>query len=436
MKMRKIHTRPTKEKGFTRREFMKTSAAGFMGVAASSSLAPRVVYAQKPIRITCISLFSGRSAVVGKTDQDAVEMWKDEMNRKGGLLKRKVEVKYLDSQAKIEEAVRMAREAAASKEVDVLLEGCSSREAFSVKEVSRDLNFLTISLNSKTTELTADPKTFAPYHFRAAAQNVHDMAAGAKYAAELSRKNGWKKWAMIGPDYAYGRENVMFFVRFLKTYFPEAEIVMELWPKLYEPDFTPYISKMLGAKVDAVFTSQWGGDIVALLQQGDLYQFHEKVKIFSIDLGDFTAINPIKKAFGKFPEGIYMGTRANPIVPDTKMNLDWFDTITKRAGYEPSGWSQQAYAACQFYQKAVEKAGTTDQKAVRDALEDLEIESAWGTPPGQKLKMRKRDHTNVLYTEAWGRTISKMPYVSDVLTLGWEDIFKVETEWLKEKGWL
>jgi len=425
-----------KRMALTRREFLKASAAGLAGLGTGSYLSIRPAYAQKPVHITCISIFSGRSAVLGKSVSDALNMWRDEVNAQGGILKRKVEVKYLDSQGKIEEAVRMAREAAASKEVDLLVESCSSREAFSVKEVSRDLNLLTIATNSKTTELTADPKTFAPYHFRAAAQNLHDMAAGAKYAADFARKNGWKKWAMIAPDYAYGRENVMFFVRFLKQYFPEAEIVTELWPKLNEPDYTPYINKIMGAKVDAVFTSQWGGDIVALLEQGALYGFSEKVKIFSIDLGDFTAINPLIKAFGKFPQGIYMGTRSNPIVPDTKLNRDWFNAFTKRAGYEPSGWSQQAYAACQFYQNAAEKAKSTEQKAVRDAMEDLEIISPWGTPPAQKMKMRKRDHTNILYTEAWGKTTDKMPYVADVLTLSWDDIFKVENEWLKEKGWL
>ena len=52
------------------------------------------------------------------------------------------------------------------------------------------------------------------------------------------------------------------------------------------------------------------------------------------------------------------------------------------------------------------------------------------------MKMRKRDHTNILYTEAWGKTTDKMPYVADVLTLPWDDILKVENEWLKEKGWL
>ena len=425
------------QKGKTRREFLKTSAYGAAGLLVASPFTSRLAFAQKkPINIGCISLFSGRAAVVGDSVRSAVDMWKNEVNAAGGILGREVKVNYLDSRVKIEEAVRLAREAAASGEVDFLLEGCSSREAFAVKEVSRDLNMLTISLNSKTSTLTADKDKFAPYHFRVAAQNCFDMVAGAQYAAKLSKKNGWKKWAMIGPDYAYGRENVGFFIRFLKKYYPEAEIVAELWPKIYEPDFTPYVNKMLESKADAMFTSQWGGDIVALLQQGNMYGLLDRVKVFSIDLGDFTAINPVIKSFGKFPAGLYMGTRANPSVPDTKLNRDWFNKFTEIYKSEPSGWAQQTYSGCLYYQAAVEKAGTTKQKEVRDALEGIEIISPWGTPPSQKIVMRKRDHTNIYYTEAWGKTTSKMPYVEDVQLMSWEDILKAESEWLKEKGWL
>ena len=92
-------------------------------------------------------------------------MWKEEVNAKGGVVKRKVEVKYLDSQAKIEEAVRMAREAAASKEVDLLVESCSSREAFSVKEVSRDLNLLTIAPELQDDRAHRRPQDVRPYPF-------------------------------------------------------------------------------------------------------------------------------------------------------------------------------------------------------------------------------------------------------------------------------
>ncbi len=423
-------------KGITRREFLKISAGGAAGVAMAPYLSPRPALAQKPIRIACISIFTGRSAVLGNASKNGIEMYLDQVNSKGGILGRKVEVTYRDTRAKLEEAVRLAREAASSEGFDFIINGTSSQESFALKEAARDLKRLVLTIQSKTTELTADPKTFTPYHFRFCAQNIHDMAAGAKYAADLSKKNGWKRWAMVAPDYAYGRENVMYFTEFLKSYYPEMEIVTEAWPKLYEPDFTPYITKILQAKVQACFTSQWGGDIVALLEQGGLYGFWDKVKIFSIDLGDFSSINPIMKSFGKFPEGLYMGTRANPVTPDTKTNQDWFNGYVKKYNYEPTGWDQQAYTCMLFLQKAIEKAGSTDNEAIIKALEGLEVVGPWGTPPSQKMKMRAKDHTLILYTEAWGKTTSKMPYVSDVLTLPWDEIEKTESGWLKKKGWL
>lgn len=427
----------SEKKGLTRRDFIKTSASGLAGLPVAVHLVLRRGHAaEKPIKLLCISIFSGRAAVLGAASESGMNMAIDEINAKGGILGRKVEVEYRDTRVKVEEAVRLAREAAASGEVDFLIGGTSSREAFAVKEVARDLKFPILHLHSKTTELTANPNTHTKYNFRFAQNNLHDEAAGAKYAAGIAKKNGWKKWAMIGPDYAYGRENVMYFTYFLKKYYPEAEVIMEAWPKLNEPDFTPHINKIIQSEAQACFTSQWGGDTVALLEQGQLYGFTKKVKLFSIDLGDFTAINPIKKAFGKFPEGLFMGTRANPITPNTKANHDWFYGYMKKYDHEPTGWDQQAYNCILFLKAAIEKAGSTDKEAVVDALDDLEIVSPWGTPPSQKLKMRARDHTLIYFTEAWGRTISEMPYVTDVMTLSWDELLNAETGWLKEKGWL
>ena len=426
------------KKGLTRRDFIKTSAVGVAGLAVALQFAPwRASAAEKPIKLLCVSIFSGRAAVLGEASKNGMNMAIEEFNAKGGILGRKVEAEYRETRGKVEEAVRLAREAAASGEVDFLIDGTSSREAFAVKEVARDMKFPTLVLQSKTTSLTADPSTHCRYNFRFAQNNLHDEAAGAKYAAKLAKKNGWKKWAMIGPDYDYGHENVMYFTYYLKQSFPEAKVIVEAWPKLNEPDFTPHINKIMQSGAQACFTSQWGGDIVALLEQGQLYGFTKKVKLFGVDLGDFTAINPLKKAFGgKFPDGIYMGTRANPVTPDTKPNHDWFNAYVKKYGYEPTGWDQQAYTAMLFLKAAIEKAGSTDKEAFVDALEDLEIVGPWGTPPSQKLKMRKRDHTIIYFTEAWGRMVSEFPHAADVMTLPWDELLKMESGWLKEKGWL
>ena len=436
--MKKAKKDKVQKKGLTRRDFIKASAGGLAGLAVAPHLAPRQAHgAAKPIKLLCISIFSGRAAVLGQASKNGMNMAIDEFNAAGGILGRKVEVEYRDTRVKVEEAVRLAREAAASGEVDFLIGGTSSREAFAVKEAARDLKFPVLHLHSKTTALTADPNTHTKYSFRFAQNNLHDEAAGAKYAAGLAKKNGWKKWAMIGPDYAYGRENVMYFTYYLKQAFPEAEVIVEAWPKLNEPDFTPHINKIMQSGAQACFTSQWGGDIVALLEQGQLYGLTKKVKLFGIDLGDFTAINPLKKAFGgKFPDGIYMGTRANPLTPDTKANHDWFNGYVKKWGYEPTGWDQQAYTCMLFLKAAVEKVGSTDREAFVEALTDLEIVGPWGTPPSQKLKMRGRDNTLIYFTEAWGRMVSEFPHAADVMTLSWDELLKMEAGWLKEKGWL
>jgi len=36
-------------------------------------------------------------------------------------------------------------------------------------------------------------------------------------------------------------------------------MVGQAWPKLYEPDYTPYITAILNAKPDVLVTSFWGG---------------------------------------------------------------------------------------------------------------------------------------------------------------------------------
>jgi len=435
--MKKTGKKAMERKGISRRDFLKTSVGAAAGLAIAPMFGKSLAYGQqKPIKVVAVTHMTGPGSAMGISCTGSLNLWKEEVNAKGGILGRKVEINIMDTRGKVEEAVRLSREIASSKEADVLFNSCSSAEAFSIKEVSRDLNFLTFATNSKTTELTADPKTHAPFHFRVAAMNISDMIAGAMYAGDLCKKNKWTKWATIGADNAYGRENVTLFIYYLKKFYPEAEIVTQLWPKLWEPDVTPYISKMLGAKVQACFTTQWGGDITAMIQQGSLYGFYDKIKLFSIDLGDFTAINAVVKALGKFPEGIYMGTRANPTVPATKINQDWFAAYLKLNKHEPTGWSQQVYTGAKLYQTAIEKIGSTDQKAVRDALEDLEIVGPWGSPPDSKLKMRRRDHTVIYYFQGWGRTISQSPYVTDVLALTWDKILPAEQEYLKEKGWI
>src|SRR5712692_7571595 len=61
-----------------------------------------------------------------------------------------------------------------------------------------------------------------------------------------------------------------------------------------------------------------------------------------------------------------------------KTPANYYDMYVKRYGYEPAYQSAQSTAVGVAYQKAIEKAGTLDRKAVRDAIAKLDFISFYG----------------------------------------------------------
>ncbi len=186
-----------------------------MGINGTS-----IVRAEDPIKMGFVSIFSGRVAMLGEEGSKGSILAAEEINAKGGVLGRKIEVITRDSGGKIEEAVRIARDFVVRDNVDFLIDGSSSRESFAVKEVSRDLKKLTMITASETTSNTADPKIFTPYSFRTARVAIHDSIVGGFFAGQMAKKLNLKKWYSVSPDYAYGHDNTDLFFEYTKKHDP------------------------------------------------------------------------------------------------------------------------------------------------------------------------------------------------------------------------
>ena len=52
------------------------------------------------------------------------------------------------------------------------------------------------------------------------------------------------------------------------------------------------------------------------------------------------------------------------------------------------------------------------------------------------MTMRGEDHTIVNYNIAYGETISKEPYLTDVKTSNWKDIYVHEKDWKKRNKFI
>jgi branched-chain amino acid transport system substrate-binding protein len=386
----------------------------------------------EPIKIGFVSIMSGRVAMLGEEGAKGAQLAIDEINAKGGVIGRKFKLLTRDSTGKPEEAVRIARDYVVRDKVDFIMDGSSSRESFAVKEVSRDLKKLTMITASETTANTADPKIRTPYSFRTARVAIHDSIVGGYFAGKVSKELGLKKWYSISPDYAYGHDNTNLFFEYLKKNYPDVELIGQQWPKIFEPDYTAHITKIMKDKPDAVYSCLWGGDITAFMEQASLYGLFKRMKFFGINIADPLVLGALKKGV---PAGMYTGGRYNISMPDTPANRTFGENFKKKYDTYPSNWSWQAYTAVLFLEAAVKKAGTTDNEKVIKALEGLTIEAPCAQPPRKTVTMRAKDHQMIYYTIGWAKTISEPPYVTDRTYMSWEEILKEEAAYLKKKGW-
>jgi len=420
------------KKGLTRRDFLKTTAAGAATLSLGTLTPFSEAWAQAPIKIGFVSIFSGRMAMLGETGYNGFIMAVEDINAKGGLLGRKIEAIRRDSKGVIEEAVRIVRDFVTKDKVDVIFDQSSSREAFAIREVTKDLKMLTFVTASETAELTGNPKGWSRFSFRTGDHDVHNSVVAGIYAARIAKANKWTKWGSISPDYAYGRDFTDAFFTILQMEYPEVKIVSQFWPKLFEPDYTSHITAALNAAPDAMFSAFWGGDCAAFLEQAQMFGFFDKIKYFGNGIADYSVLKAVKKV----PAGLFTGSRYLRSAPDTKENHEFCDKYQKKFGDLPTHWSQECYTGVLFMEAAAKKARTLETEAMIKALEGLTIKAPWGNPPQGTVTMRAKDHTPIHYAEAWGVTISNPPYVKDIQYIDWDTILKLEEGVYKKRGWM
>jgi branched-chain amino acid transport system substrate-binding protein len=414
------------KKGIPRRDFIGGALAGMAAIGM-----PHIAGAQaKTIRIGYPTILSGRVAILGTSSRSAVQLAFNQINEAGGINGRKFEVIDRDSKGRPDEAAKVTRDLVNNDGCEIIIDGEASSGSFAVHEVVRDLGILCIHTNSETSSLTADPKLFGKNVFRCARQGIHDAVAGGTYAAKIAKEKGLKKWVTCSPDYAYGRDNTAEFLQYAKVFEPSIEVVDQLWPKLFAPDYTESITKLMQVKPQAVYSALWGGDVVAFIEQSNLYRLFQNTTFFSAGgIGD----PPVLAAIKNLPAGLHTAYRYNREFPQTPENTAFNDAYVKTAPHEPTNWAWQTYTAAQFIIEAVRRTGgKTDSASLAKEIAGMTLKNTFG---GEGITMRETDHTIINYPVAWGKTISKSPWVVDYVDTEWSKILEIEKQWKKEKGY-
>lgn len=414
--------------GSNRREFVQKTAS----IAATSAFGfPAISLAQnKPIKIGVPTILSGPIAVVGISTSNSIKMVAKKFNDAGGLKGRPIELVIRDSKGNPQEAARVSRELVNNDGCEILLDCEASSGAFAIHEVARDLGVLCMHAVAETSSLSADPKMRAPNIFRSSRQSIHDIVAGAHFGVQLSKENKLKKWMSISPDYAYGRSITDQFFDYMKRFGADIEVTGQQWPKLGQPDFSEYITRLAQRKPNAIFSAVYGGDLVSLIQQGNNFGLFKGLTFFSTNMADYPVLNAIKNP----PESVYSGNRYLRSVPNTKANYDWGTEYHKAYGDFPTNWSWETDLGLNFILAGLKAVGKMDGKAIADAIRGMTIKSPFGA--NGEVTMRAEDQTVINYAIGWGKLIKQEPFMPKPVLADWSFILKEELEWKKENKYL
>jgi branched-chain amino acid transport system substrate-binding protein len=405
-----------------------------IGTAALSFIPamPGIVRAQAgAIKLGQVTTASGRVAQIGITSKNAILMEIEAFNNAGGLNGRKIEFHQRDSKGKPEDAARFTRELIESEGCEIILDCEGSGTAFAVHEVVRNSKALVVHCLSETTQLSADPKLKSWNAFRTARQALHDSIVGGSFAAQIAKRENLTRWATVAADYAYGRDVTPEFLSYVEASGAKVNIVAATWPKLFQPDYTENITKVLEARPEAMFCGLWGGDLVAFIDQGNLFGLFDKVQVFSIHMADYTTLTSVKT----LPKaGVYSSNRYISTFPATPQNAAWSDAYAKRYNSRPTNWSWESSLGARFVIEGMKQTGSAEPAKIAEALKGLEIDSPVGIRNG-KIQMRSEDQTIIYYALGWGRITPKEPYLVDVQAADWDDVIRQEAAWKKKNGY-
>jgi len=376
------------------------------GLALASTLllsSPLAANAADTIKIGFPIPLSGPTAVYGKPILAGAQMAVAEINAKGGLLGRQIELLPRDSKANADEAVRLSRELIIKDSVDFLAGTLTSAEAPAVSTVAKENKIVFVAPTSKSTILT-DPQHIHPYIFRVASNTDVEGLAGA---GQMAKWKDVKTVATIAPDYAYGRDSIAAFIAALKKVRPDIQIVDQQWPKLGEPDFTAFITAQMGKKPDAVYSSVFAGDFVTFVKEATPLGYFKAINNRMIDPAEVGTPDEAQALGNDYPYGI-IANAYDPVLwsgAEPPAHKTYIENLKKFTHAEyASGWSIVGYQSIYALAAGITKAGAATSEAVAKVLPGM----SWDTPVGERSFSVKSHET--FAPEYWGEMTKEAAY--------------------------
>ena len=331
-----------------------------LAAVAVALLAAQGAFAAEPIKVGFALGLTGANAPNGKQLLVALEIWRDDVNAKGGLLGRKVELVYYDDQTQPANDPGIYTKLIDVDRVDLLLGPYGTNLMAAAMPVLMQHKLTTISMLATAVN--------RQYHYNQyfamvplGPDPVHAFSSGF-FDIAASLKPKVKTVALLGIDAEFGKNSV----DGARDNAKRAGLTI-VYDKLYPPptaDFTPILRAVQATNPDVVFVASYPPDTVGIVHAAR--EIGLKTKIFGGTMIGLLA-TPLKVQMGPLMNGILFHEDFVPAFnfPGSRDLLKRYQAIAKaKGGIDPLGYGfvPFGYAAGQVLAQAVEGAKSLDHQ--------------------------------------------------------------------------
>ena len=323
------------------------------------------------IKVGILHSLSGTMAISETTLKDTMLMLIDEQNEKGGILGKKLEAVVVDPASDWPLFAEKARELITVNDVDVMFGCWTSVSRKSVLPVIEELNgllFYPVQYEGEESSKNV--------FYTGAAPNQQAIPATDYYLEEL----GIEKFALLGTDYVYPRTTNKILNQYLiDKGIPESDIFVNYTP-FGHSDWSKIVADVValgadGKKVGVISTINGDANIGFYKELAAAGVNSEDIPVVAFSVGEEELSGlDTTNLVGHLAAWNYFQSAESDL--NTAFIKNWKSTMgSERVTNDPM---EAHVIGFNMYVKAVEKAGTTDVDAVREAMYGITVPNLTG----------------------------------------------------------
>src|SRR5215831_11419414 len=356
----------SKSGSISRRRLLATASAG--AALAASPFGINLAQAQQgPIRIGMSMPQTGGLAGGGKASLLGIQIWRDDINAKGGLLGRKVELVVYDDKSSASETPAIYAKLVDVDKVDILFAPYATVPTAPIMPFVKQRGLLLMGNFS----FQVNSKVGHDMWFNNAPWGPAD--SWATTFLDIGQKAGGKSMALLTADQEFAQN----LVKTTREVAAKRNLPV-VFDQAYPPntvEFSSIIRAIKAAKPDIVYVASYPPDSAGILRAVNEIGIGDSVKVFG---GGMVGLQfgAVMENLGSLLNGV---VNYNSWLPEKSMYFEgtkeFFETYTKRAveaKVDPLGYylAQFGYASGQLIEQAIKAVGSLDQKALAKYLRE------------------------------------------------------------------